>query len=858
MDAAIALVAIILMLTGLAIWNVVAQLRRRLDATEARLERLERRSPAGPISATGAAPMSAPFASPDGPPARTVAVTPTPAPPTAVEPVVAPSPARAAEPIVVQPIPSPDQSPPAPAGAAAAEADTTDGWEVVVGASWLNKIGAAVFVIGIALLVGYSMTNLGPVGRVAIGYAMSLSLLAAGVALERREPYRLYAHGLMGGGWAGTYFTTYAMRNVPAAQLVTSDVLATALLTAVAAGMIWHSLRFRSKTVTSLAYVIAFITLGLTPLTGFSLVAALPLAASLLVVSQRFGWTDVSALGVASTYAVFALRSQVYPDAVVDPAAWPPYLLLAAYWITFETADVLARRRPDAPQSASLFSLNAVGFMTAGLLHVPDRPDAFAAFAALSSAAYLASAIVRARLTGRVDGPPDAASAATTAHAATALAAGLAVLAIELRFDGMREIVALLLVTELLFVSGLTLGDRLIRHMGAAAAAFATFRLLALAETGWPEVAAGPWTLQTWTFPAVLVAAAWYVHREWLRSRAHTLEPLELGYTWAATWLALLVFARELQPIDAGLAGLMLTVALVEAGLRRGAEYRYEAYVTGLLSAAWLTILVRFDGDALAGLRQWTVLPAAALMAYGLARRLAAAASSPDVRTAAAAAAMAAAIGTLFVALFEAHVLPPALVGPALALTGLGLAALALWRGMPVFRWHAYALFLAGGIRAFNPVVDIGQATGAELAGLVAAVACTYAGTLLARRGIGAVGSTREWTRELETILRPALSVFATLLLTSAIALEARSDLLTLLWGVEGVALLVAGFPSRERVLRLSGLAILFLCIGRLFLVDLGEQEALVRIASFVALGVFLLGVSWVYARYRERISRFL
>ena len=28
-----------------------------------------------------------------------------------------------------------------------------DGWEVVVGTSWLNKIGVLVFVIGVALLV---------------------------------------------------------------------------------------------------------------------------------------------------------------------------------------------------------------------------------------------------------------------------------------------------------------------------------------------------------------------------------------------------------------------------------------------------------------------------------------------------------------------------------------------------------------------------------------------------------------------------------------------------------------------------------------------------------------------------------
>jgi uncharacterized membrane protein len=38
----------------------------------------------------------------------------------------------------------------------------------------------------------------------------------------------------------------------------------------------------------------------------------------------------------------------------------------------------------------------------------------------------------------------------------------------------------------------------------------------------------------------------------------------------------------------------------------------------------------------------------------------------------------------------------------------------------------------------------------------------------------------------------------------------------------------------------------------------LRELEALPRIMSFVALGVFLLAISWTYTRYREQIRKFL
>ena len=40
-------------------------------------------------------------------------------------------------------------------------------------------------------------------------------------------------------------------------------------------------------------------------------------------------------------------------------------------------------------------------------------------------------------------------------------------------------------------------------------------------------------------------------------------------------------------------------------------------------------------------------------------------------------------------------------------------------------------------------------------------------------------------------------------------------------WGAQGVALLIAGFPLRQRCLRLSGLALLLVCVGELFGYDL-------------------------------------
>ena len=77
-------------------------------------------------------------------------------------------------------------------------------------------------------------------------------------------------------------------------------------------------------------------------------------------------------------------------------------------------------------------------------------------------------------------------------------------------------------------------------------------------------------------------------------------------------------------------------------------------------------------------------------------------------------------------------------------------------------------------------------------------------------------------------------------------------------WSLEGIVLLAAGFAARERMLRLSGLGLLLLCIGKVFFFDLRNLETMYRILSFIGLGLILLAVSWIYTRFREELRRLL
>jgi uncharacterized membrane protein len=70
-------------------------------------------------------------------------------------------------------------------------------------------------------------------------------------------------------------------------------------------------------------------------------------------------------------------------------------------------------------------------------------------------------------------------------------------------------------------------------------------------------------------------------------------------------------------------------------------------------------------------------------------------------------------------------------------------------------------------------------------------------------------------------------------------------------WAVLGFAAIVAGLAERRRALRLGGLGVLALAVGKVFLVDLAHLESIWRVASFLALGLLLLAGAFAYQRAR-------
>jgi uncharacterized membrane protein len=871
MFTTLVILLVVLLIRWIYLRERFQQLEQRLEELQAAIRRMEwnARHPEAPAPAPK--PAAAPVLS--GPPLEPV---PAPAPPV-VLPVEAAqdlSSGPPLEPPVAPPEPAPPAIEPAPARSAV-------DWEYVIGGQWAHKIGVLIAVMALAFLLQYAWKSVGPAGRVALSYVAGAALLGGGMWAEARERFRTLGYGLIGGGWAAVYLTTFAMYGIPEARILHNAFVATILLLLVAAGMISHSLKYRSQTVTALASFIAFFSLAISDVTSFAVLALIPLAVVLLYIAWRYEWSRFALYGLLATYITCGLHKDT------GAPLWQTQALFLAYWLLFEIFDLL---RADP----WLLPLNALGFLTlsAGKWN-HAAPDDLWLLAAGASALYLASTVLRAR-SGRW-------------RPAVAINAALATTAILLKLHDQWVLIALLILAELYFLAGVFWNSRWLRGIAAClftleighlligdldhaplrvwepaaiatAAVFYLNRALRAGDVVYGYVAAGLAALvsgleasaetrgRVWMLLSVVpFGFGWWRRQLDFRIQGYGFAtigafaialfmpypPLSLaiaalvGYAgvhcvlWSAqdrflseehdflrlsasaiTTVALAALVWKLAPSEYFAIGwLALAVLLFEAGLLDlPREFRWQAYLVGLLG---VVRAIAFDLDT-----KLVLIPAC--FAYFLAFR------AKDEEGGAVTAGFAFP-GTLLLLAGLRAALPAEVVSTSWALVALALAE------FDSRSFRLQALLVSVAVFVHCVAVDFGSSQ--VLVSVVPPIACYAVAVLRRPRG---------------TYSRIYFSLLAAGLTATLIYHEVSGSMLTIAWGLEGVAVLGAGFPLGDRVLRLTGLAMLSGCIGKLFLWDLRNLDTLPRIFSLMILGALLIGVSWIYARFRESLQRYL
>jgi uncharacterized membrane protein len=302
--------------------------------------------PKPPVPAAPPTPPT-PLAPPIEPPAAKPSVPPPPFPtPVTPHPTAPPVSAIPHPPGPSRPTSPPLSPPPQPAHLSAREA--TSQLEETLGKNWLNKLGIIALVIGISLFLAYKFPSLSNPEKVGLGYLISFVILGTGIYLERSDRYRIFARALIGGGWALTFFVTYAMHFVPYTRVIDTEAVDLALLFLVATVMVVHTLRYDSQVVTGLAFLLAFFTVGISQDTIYSLSAGAILALGLIAIVHRRRWFELEIFGILAAYVNhFIWLTRVVIPAVghhrMFPEFVPSTVLLCLYWATYRWSYIVRR-----------------------------------------------------------------------------------------------------------------------------------------------------------------------------------------------------------------------------------------------------------------------------------------------------------------------------------------------------------------------------------------------------------------------------------------------------------------------------------------------------------------------------------
>ncbi|MGH7146015.1 MAG: DUF2339 domain-containing protein, partial [Planctomycetota bacterium] len=88
----------------------------------------------------------------------------------------------------------------------------------------------------------------------------------------------------------------------------------------------------------------------------------------------------------------------------------------------------------------------------------------------------------------------------------------------------------------------------------------------------------------------------------------------------------------------------------------------------------------------------------------------------------------------------------------------------------------------------------------------------------------------------------------------AAVGSEAQRTSISVLWTLFAVVTMSLGFRLRAKALRIAAILLLGATVAKVLLFDMADVEAPFRILSFVVLGVMMIGVSYLYHRFADRL----
>lgn len=128
----------------------------------------------------------------------------------------------------------------------------------------------------------------------------------------------------------------------------------------------------------------------------------------------------------------------------------------------------------------------------------------------------------------------------------------------------------------------------------------------------------------------------------------------------------------------------------------------------------------------------------------------------------------------------------------------------------------------------------------------------------LQQQALDRLSDKPEATRGLGTFYITAAGMSLWFYLYRWMSLHGTGFYITAGWAALAFAFLVLGLIIQDRRYRWLGLAVLTCAIARAMLIDVWKLATLYRVMSFVALGIVLIVLGYIYTRYQEQIKKWL
>jgi uncharacterized membrane protein len=367
-----------------------------------------------------------------------------------------------------------------------------------------------------------------------------------------------------------------------------------------------------------------------------------------------------------------------------------------------------------------------------------------------------------------------------------------------------------------------------------------------------------------------ILVAVFYALARWARlPRALSYMNARHIYTWIASGLAAWLIWSELQPIAVAVGLATFGLLLFEFGeYFKQRQIRIQGYLA--LAGAFVRIFfVNLTAQSLAGdlisPRIYSVAPLAFIYFY-IWMRL-----QPDESKTAITSIkisdILAYFGTASIAALLYFQTPSEWIVVAWAVMVLPLLAISLLLKKSIFTEQACLLvvWIVGrgfghNIYGSSYFVANGWRGNFMILSLVAAILLAALPVAFRLRKRYADIATTPWlTRAWLFKFPEQVLFFAPVLLVSfMIAVKMNPGMITLSWGIEGVVVILLGLAASTRSYRLTGLALLLLCVGKIIVLDAWRLQERDRYITFIVLGAALTLVSMLYTKFREVVSRLL